>query len=246
MRKKIMLKGAVSGENGIAFFHGCKQKVTTAKFERGEVQLETMDKKKFIVQNWKELLKCIFFALPMIGIYVLIYNECMIFYHYYSYETVNIAVNLVLCPIFGLGSFFIRVYCFKSDVFRYHSAEHQVFNAYNALGRVPDINEIKMFSNFHRNCGTNSITRMIIISLFFELLICLVCLDTPIEVLYIIVIGFVLTFGYLDKKGKLNFLQYFVTLPPTDKELNLAIKGLSKVIEYENENIFSSATNQKK
>ena len=239
MRKKIMLRGAASGENGITFFHGIK-KVTTAKWENEEVKLETMDVRKFIVQNWKDVLKSISLLVSMIVIYVFVCNMYMNFYHFSGNEMVTIAVNLVLCTVFGLGSFFIRVYCFKSDVFRYHSAEHQVFNAYNALGRVPDINEIKNFSKFHNNCGTNNITRMIIISLFFESLICLVCLDIPIEVLYIIVIGFVVAFKFLDKKGKLNFLQHFVTLPPTDKELNLAIKGLSRVIEYEN-NFLSAA-----
>ena len=110
----------------------------------------------------------------------------------------------------------------EKNIFKFHSAEHMVLNAYSKLKRVPFLEEIKRYSRYSNGCGTNIITLIFIwdIMMFFWTFVS--DISVIVFVLYI-----------LWKCGKLNFLQIFTTSEPTDKELLVAIAGLSVWLENE-------------
>lgn len=114
--------------------------------------------------------------------------------------------------------------------FRYHAAEHMAINAMNEIQRVPTLEEIKRFSRFSNNCGSNVIGVIIIIYLWWSFCINLwkdiiPCIVVSILGMWIIIL--------LRRLGGLNFLQYLSTIPPTDKELEVAIAGIQVWFEHE-------------
>ena len=115
------------------------------------------------------------------------------------------------------------------SMLRFHSAEHMIINAYKELHRIPTIEEARKYSRFNNNCGTNEITRNIIICN----LVCIFSFILEYNSFIIAVIISIIVVNILVRSGLFNFVQKFTTLPTTDKELKVAIEGLKLWIEHE-------------
>ncbi|MCQ2748965.1 MAG: DUF1385 domain-containing protein [Clostridia bacterium] len=114
-------------------------------------------------------------------------------------------------------------------IFKFHGAEHKVFNAANKKGDIPTLEEAKKASTFCPWCGVKVYS--IIISLTIVNII-LAAFN-----LYVIPFGLVLSAGYLlpgyDPIG--FYLQKRkTTAEPTDSELEVALKAFSAAYEISN------------
>ena len=121
----------------------------------------------------------------------------------------------------------------EKSISRFHAAEHMAINAYNSLGRIPTIDEIKNFSRLSKHCGSEYYFRIIFISISFTILI---GISANNFLLYISILISAITILILERKYKiLRFMQFFVTNKPTDLELRLAIKGLDELEKFDKE-----------
>lgn len=130
-------------------------------------------------------------------------------------------------------TFVMQIFVSDKSAFKFHGAEHMVANAYNDLERIPTRKELKKYSRFNKDCGGN-----FALLLFLNCISLFLCSYLSLEY-GIIVFGLVLVltfFGY--RKGVFNFIQKFTTMPPTQKELDVALNGLKLWLEMENQNEF--------
>ncbi len=227
--KKLKINSAHSMDNGIVFY---------SKRHKGYLAVATIDEQGNITSKWmskkeqknkykeniepKEFLSLLlsFLAFMIILIFLM------------EYVSDNYFTQISLIVLATIEAFILRCYNdkkFRPNVHRFHSAEHMVINAYRKLNRVPTIEELRNYSRFDNTCGTNIITLIIVnnISLFY-------CSFIP-DLLYMC-IAIILSFGIviiLLKNGVLNFLQRFITDTPTDKELKVAIAGMTVWLENE-------------
>lgn len=115
---------------------------------------------------------------------------------------------------------------------KFHSAEHMIFNAYEDLERLPTLEELKEYSHFHDECGTNSMA-----FLMLEISAIIFCsYISNIALFFLISIGITLLLKILLDHGCFNFFQLLTTSPATDLELNVAIEGMKVWIELDAEN----------
>lgn len=130
---------------------------------------------------------------------------------------------------------------------KYHAAEHMAINAYEKLHRVPQLDEIKKFSRFSKNCGSNEILYNLIFYIIIGLLVSFVAPRNII--LYIMLAGMTLILMPIIKSnGLLKFLQILTTNKPSDRELEVAIESIRNFEKMEEElkdtetwsNVFSS------
>ena len=129
---------------------------------------------------------------------------------------------------------FAAVKCGKLKNYgRFHSAEHMAINAYNTLGHVPSLDEIKHYSRFTKYCGS----RIPIGECFYRLLMSLIPAIFGAYCTSVFIIVAVILLVVPDEKLMqlyyLNPLQFFVTNKPTDLELNVAIEGLKELERFE-------------
>lgn len=224
--KKVEIREALSKVNGIAFY---------SSRHEGMAMVTTIDKSNYMntkIVTRKELEEK--FDIKKFGIYLmaeviprLAIMTFLIMSKYFSMEW-KICLCVFFWALMELWDFFLLRE--EESNKRFHAAEHMVINAYNDLGRIPDITEIRKYSRFHNQCGTNCTTRRVIYKLLF-----LIMLFTPISVLGAIIL-FLMAMKitkWLFSNGYLNFLQVFTTSEPTDKELMVAIEGLRSFVEYE-------------
>lgn len=236
MRKK--LKEAIALKNGIAFY---------SKSQKGYVLLATIDKSNQIKTEWvtefelnnrdlknkdSNLIVKIFFSILLILAIITFF-----------FITTNIILTHDLIFLFRFLFLYLSIFKVLSLVFSYvynntcsphqflfHSAEHMVINAYEALRRVPTIEEIRKYSRFSNGCSITISTQFAIF--YFSLFVC-----TYITNIYYMLIAmscFPLILTLMQKYGLLNFLQRFFTKSPTEIELKVAIEGLRTFLEYEN------------
>ena len=108
------------------------------------------------------------------------------------------------------------------DSHKFHAAEHMTVNAYNKIGMVPNIYDVRKSSRIHRNCGTTIIGKRIFVP------ICMFLLDyysiCPITLKYYILV--IVAANILRIIGVFNFLQLFNTAKPDDIHLKVAIEGV--------------------
>ena len=114
---------------------------------------------------------------------------------------------------------------------RLHGAAHKTINAYNALNRVPTIEEIKKFSIFSQYCDSK---RLLNYSIIFFVLIMIM----PLEEFNIISqnISLLITLFFcaiiLFKIDLFNFTQWLIVEEPTETELNVALRALECLEDY--------------
>ena len=115
---------------------------------------------------------------------------------------------------------------------RYHSAEHMVLNAYHKLGKVPSLEEIKTFSRFSKYCGCRVLTSKIIEDIPTTLAIAFYAEIHFIPYILICIFSYIIGRKLL-KKDFIKVEQILFTEPPTDLELEVAIKGLETLLKEE-------------
>lgn len=127
-------------------------------------------------------------------------------------------------------SMLITVLCRDKVFLKFHGAEHMVVNAYKDLERLPTRKELKKYSRFNKDCGGN-----LALLLFLNNISLYLC--SYLSLGYgILIFCFVLVLTFLGyRKGVFNFIQKLTTLPPTQKELDVARNGLKLWLEKEKE-----------
>lgn len=115
---------------------------------------------------------------------------------------------------------------FGTNSKKVHAAEHMMIHAYGKIHRLPSIEELRKYSRVDKYCGTN----LILLILFcFIIFLSHILFKLDLTLCSIII----LAFDFCMLLGGFNFIQLFITEPPSDSELNLAIEGFKVWIEHE-------------
>lgn len=237
MRKKLKISHAHSMNNGIRFYSRChKDYVAIATInEEGIISTEWTTMKQYKKNRSKtekmaiikKFIKLELSILPFAMVLSILVTLAMAKKPIWGTRTFLIGYSLLLLGIFLVYT--NREKKQSKNLFRFHAAEHMVLNAYKKLKRVPSLEEIHQYSRFHNDCGTNLATLILVsFTLFFICSFISNPLYHLIGLLFVTVIVFILL-----QCGLLNFLQNFTTIPPTDKELMVAIAGMN--VWFENE-----------
>ena len=115
---------------------------------------------------------------------------------------------------------------------KFHSAEHMVINVYTKLQRIPTFDEVKKSSRFSKICGSRK--NLFKIS-YYTLLSLVIVFATGCNgfVYFGLVIIISIFMAIAEYNGWLIFLQAFITMPPSDSEIKLAIEGVKAFEEME-------------
>ncbi|HZS26905.1 MAG TPA: DUF1385 domain-containing protein [Candidatus Angelobacter sp.] len=133
-------------------------------------------------------------------------------------------------------------------VYRYHGAEHKTVFAFENNG-MPSITEAQKYSTFHPRCGTSFLMTIMLISIFvyaafpvqgfwakFALRVAFLPLIASVsyEMIRFSAKHGKSFFALLTKPGL--WLQRITTQPPTDEQVECAIKALDLAMELEKKN----------
>lgn len=234
--KKLSIDEATSVNNGILFYSKRhKDYVAIAIIdEQGNITTEWTTMKMYKKQKsksekiteMKENFNFVISRLPFISVFSIFLDYAIRKDLMYGLRTFLIGFSLLL-----LGSFIVLTSRKqkRKNLYKFHSAEHMVLNAYRKLDRVPSLEEIYNYSRFSNSCGTNSTTQIVV---SFILMFGCTFIPNPLYMILGIISVNVIVLILLQC-GFLNFLQKFNTITPTDKELAVAIAGLN--VWFENE-----------
>ena len=246
-RKKVLeVVHARAMSNGIRY---CSQRqkgymAVSTVGEDGKIKVQWCNKKE---KSLAEIKKMLFYTLCLMPIGILFVNVLEWFMRNHNAED-GACFFLVWFPITLLLGFFEVNFIRKKrekEFFKYHAAEHMACNAYKALQRVPTINEIREYSRFDCNCGTNITTEIIIIFPLMSLAEKLYFFYNCSPIALVIMTGVIpISYLVLDRYGYLNFLQYFTTEKPDKIELLVAIEGLKMWEEKEKIDFPPSSPNE--
>lgn len=230
MRTKLAINHARSMNNGILFY---------SKRHKGYVAIATIDEEGNITTEWtkkhkkqtckkiKETFKDLIPTLPFLIAFSIISGLASDKNPIYGIRTF-----LIGCPLLLLVFFIINTNKERKtggNAYKFHSAEHMVLNAYRKLNRLPSLEEIYQYSRFSNSCGTNATTQIVMMSIF--MFVCTFIPDSLYRLIGLLSVNLIVLI--LLQCGFLNFLQKFNTIPPTDKELAVAIAGMN--VWFENE-----------
>ena len=242
-QKKIKLSSASSMNNGIVFYskrHKWYRCVATVD-EKGNVTAKWLSMKEYwrsksVKELFQIVLEFLIYLLPLIPLLIVSYIVLDWTYMYRPYLMPRIVFLLYLFTV--VAALFSRTFKYwikeknnQQNMLRFHSAEHMSINAYEKLNRPPTIDEVKSFSRYSKDCGTNVATYCL---LFF--LGCFLCTFIPYthwKLIIVILIILSISLFVLIELNLLNFMQAFTTASPTDCELEVAVVGIQ--VWYENE-----------
>ena len=130
------------------------------------------------------------------------------------FQSISLAIAIKLGDLQRLG--------------RFHSAEHMSVEAYNALKRVPSLDELKKYSRFSEHCGSFPSFQK---SFNYSILSLFIAIGSLVNLrAYIVMMILTISLLYVVLRYKLvKYLQVFLTNKPTDEELNVAIEGLREL-----------------
>lgn len=131
---------------------------------------------------------------------------------------------LIFLIIIILSAFFDTY--LDNNARQFHAAEHMIINSYSKLHRVPSIEELSQYSRFSINCGSNDMFSVLITCIVTLLCVIFEFNSNLYLILILIILGF---YG----SCLISFIQFFTTKPPTERELKIAIIGLTAWIENE-------------
>lgn len=229
MQKKLRVKKAFSLYNGICFYSKRDKKHVTVSTidDDGIISTRLVTKKECInLQYEKKDNHDFLLIVPSIVI------TAIPLYYFKDNKLMTLRIFLLGIIIFSILAFIENIYQEKkTDSLKFHASEHMVINAFNHLQRVPTLQEVKTYSRYHKACGTNSITEMIL----YFLIVFLMTYIPSIEYKFVFFCVSLLLLEILSLVGGLNFIQFFTTSPPTDRELSVAIKGIEYWLKYETE-----------
>lgn len=237
MRTELVLSHARSMNNGIIFYsnrHKGYGAIATID-ENGNIKTEWTtveeyeEKNEIYQEKSKYILKIVLLFLPCAILFSLL-DTFLLLTGIFLISFIRIfLVEIFLTALFA---FIASIYIdrkIEKNTYKFHSAEHMVINAYEQARRVVSIKKIHKYSRFHNYCGTTSMTL-----LFLYIILIFICSFIPNLFLQIIFMIFGIKILFVLKNhGYLNFLQKFTTIPPTDKELLVAIAGLRMWIKNE-------------
>ena len=250
MRKNFKITNAMALTNGIVYFYKNYAALTTID-KGGNIYTAWITKKDFnflydndyLTDSTYEAKKIdkTYIIFPFLTVLTIIVSSLIAYYNI-IYGIRTLFFSLCIITIF---EFLTTASTFTSGELRFHSAEHMVINAFSKLKRIPTLKEIHKFSRFSKYCGSNETIFKILIYIsivgssfvlnIYENLMAFLLLSF---VYFAIIFAIIIVLWQSDH---LNFMQEFTTLPPTDKELKVAIAGASYFIEqvsrFENSNI---------
>lgn len=238
MPKKLEVREATSFSDGIEFYSkrnkGYIARATLA--EDGTIVTSYAKKisseKKSFAQNlikWTKIVTLsVVIAIVITGIQYLLKIDGI---QLLGLEFFSISIYLLIR--FFISSAKERRTAKGRSCYRFHSAEHMAINAMKKLQRVPTLEEIKQFSRFEKCCSSNLTAYVAVLYLWMSLCITLLEIFQQ-GILYLVValLGLCIIL-LLDLLCGLNFLQYLTTIPPTDKELEVAIAGIQEWYVHE-------------
>ena len=163
----------------------------------------------------------------------------------FAFTLVDGLIRIALFLLFIWG---ISLWADIKRVYRYHGAEHKTVFAFEDHG-MPSITEAQKYSTYHPRCGTSFLMTIMLISIF-------VYAAFPIQgfwakfALRVIFLPVIASVSYemirfSAKHGKSFFalltkpglwLQRITTQPPTDDQVECAIKALDLAMELEKKN----------
>jgi uncharacterized protein YqhQ len=163
----------------------------------------------------------------------------------FAFTLVDGLIRIALFLLFIWG---ISLWADIKRVYRYHGAEHKTVFAFEDHG-MPSIAEAQKYSTYHPRCGTSFLMTIMLISIF-------VYLAFPVQgflaklVLRVAFLPVIASVSYemirfSAKHGKSFFalltkpglwLQRITTQPPTDDQVECAIKALDLAMELEKKN----------
>lgn len=237
MRTKLQIKHAYSMDNGIIFYskrHKGYAVISTVdefdeirtewtKMEKYKKENDEQNKIDYIIEKIIRILCVLTFAI----IFLILLDWVISQYSILGIRFLLIGGVIIMLSTFFIGNCIERK--IEKNVYKFHSAEHMVINAYIKLKRVPSLEEIRKYSRFNNYCGTN-VTTQIVISL--TLMFFCTFFNNPLYRHIGMIFSNVIVLILLEC-GFLNFLQKFTTDVPTDKELLVAISGMNVWIENE-------------
>lgn len=239
--RKTKIREARSIKNGIIF---CSSSIPLIMVkstinEKGEIRTRVIDQITEREEELKEkrneknkrsnmLIKAYLTDLIILTIMIFLKVDTRLFT---GMVTFSIVGTHYLCPV--LYNIYNIKYKFKS-LGRFHSAEHMVINAYNKLDRIPTWEELKKSSRFSNHCGSNKANCIIIILAFISFAGPFLINMGVIKYLIIMML-IPIIIAVLSSVGAINILQVFVTNKPTDVELQVALEGLKRYEDLENQ-----------
>lgn len=237
MRTKLKVDHAHSMDNGIRFYSKRHKGYVAISIvdELGNIKTEWTTIKKYKkeknkhdkITDMKKFSIFILCILPFATIFSILLEWAISKDPILGIRFLFIGYAFILLSTFVIITFIERKK--EKNAYTFHSAEHMVLNAYKKLKRVPSLEEIREYSRFSNSCGTNATTQM---AMNFTLMFLCTFIGNPlyrcIGMLSVNIIVFILL-----QCGFLNFLQKYTTIIPTDKELSVAIAGMS--VWFENE-----------
>jgi uncharacterized protein YqhQ len=163
----------------------------------------------------------------------------------FAFTLVDGLIRIALFLLFIWG---ISLWADIKRVYRYHGAEHKTVFAFEDQG-IPTIGEAQKYSTYHPRCGTSFLMTIMLLSIF-------VYAAFPVQgfwakfalrVAFLPVIASVSyeMIRFSAKHGKSFFalltkpglwLQRITTQPPTDEQVECAIKALDLAMELEKKN----------
>ncbi|MFH2028940.1 MAG: DUF1385 domain-containing protein [Nanoarchaeota archaeon] len=173
----------------------------------------------------------------------------------------NVIDAVIKIAIFVIYIYSISLMKDVKKIFEYHGAEHKSIHCYES-GKELTVDNIKKFTTLHPRCGTSFIFIVFIFSIFIFSLVPLLMIRLnpdfnnlsfivrksilfPLRILVIpIIAGFSYELLKLSSKYKNNILVKLITLPgilfqkittkePDEKQLEVAIISLKKVLDLE-------------
>lgn len=207
---------ACSYEDGIEFFLKKKTGYSSRArlLQNGNIEVNTERSEHSFLNREKNSIKDHIFTIIMAIIITVIINFV---------TPVLLKHILIILSIWT----FIGLYFYMNDlnpsIKKFHGAEHKVLNAYNALDRLPTMDEALKYSRFYIACGCT--ISSVILSIVTAVYVSIVIFDN----IVIIILSILIMLYFILKlwaKGKLNIFQLFTTAEPTNVEIKVALEGL--------------------
>lgn len=229
---QLTMQSACSLSNGIVFLLNENQDagIFSSVDDSGNISCQHVDSISAIIENRFEKSKLMKIKFTITCI-ILIVSLFLVVY-FFSQSFFMTSLQFLLGGFSVVSSFILFTENIEKESARFHAAEHMAINAFNYLGRVPTLKEIRTFSRFHQNCGTNYITLFQLDSLIL-FIGSMFSTKTGIYIaLFLVALSII-----LFKLKLLSWGQIFTTLPATDRELKVAIAGVQTWLHhYEEEN----------
>lgn len=229
MRNTYTEIGAHSLNNGIAFYSNVNEEFASVIRINNDNKISTEWKPVLtLVQNSIKSYRfaiLIFIIMTIINFLLLEWLEKQSIIS--SIQNFLLLIGISIVTLFIITTIFDKIK--NPNLYKYHAAEHMVINAFYDLHRVPTLEEIKNYSRYSNSCGGNTISQLIFLC---TALIISSCFENPYIIGAISLFGLILPV-ILTNLGLFNFIQFFTTQKPTDKELNIAINGLTYWLDNE-------------